>query len=295
MTRGHDLWTRPHPAGAVATAPYDPPVLVTVVRLAVAGWVLVTLGRATRGAWAHRRLVLAIWGRTRPVHLLGSVGLLACVVAVASALIAWVPGLDLGLGTLVGISSNAVFTPLEEAVARTAPPSAGGVDWPLLLLATGFLLPLLVLLPWLAFVEEEVFRAGLEDATLLEELRAALVFGLAHLVMLVPLGAALAVAGCGFVYGRVYRRAHARSDGGDVPAVVLRSYRSTRRADRAAERARTPRKVLVAAGVGGIEDRTPERRQADAVMASTVWHATFNSLVVVAVWAAMVSSALAGR
>src|SRR5690606_9359599 len=251
--------------------------------------------RATRGAWAHRRLVLTIWGRVRPTHLLGSLGLLVGVVAVASGLIAWVPGLDLGLGTLVGTTSNAVFTPLEEAVARTTPPAGGGVDWPLVVLSTGFLLPLLVLLPWLAFVEEEVFRAGLEDATILQELRAALVFGLAHLVMLVPLGAALAVAGCGVVYGRVYRAAHARSDGSEVPAVVLRSYRSTRRAERAAERARTPRKVLVAAGVGGIEDRSPERRQADAVLASTVWHATFNSLVVVAVWAALVASAFSGR
>lgn len=267
-------------------------MLVTVVRLAIAGWVLVALGRASRGAWAHRRLIVTIWSRVRPGHLVGAVGLLVLVVAAASALIAWVPALDLGLGTLVGTSSNAVFTPLEEVVARTSPADVGAVDWTLLLASSAFLLPLVVLLPWLAFVEEEVFRAGLEDASVLGELRAALVFGLAHLVMLVPLGAALAVGACGWVYGRVYRRAHARSDGSEVPGAVLRSFRPTRRSRTAADRARTPHGVLVAAGVGGLEDRSPERRQADAVLASAVWHTTFNTLVVLAVWATLVAAAL---
>lgn len=55
--------------------------------------------------------------------------------AAASAMIAAVPGLDLGLGTLVGATSNAVFSPLEQAVARTGRPPAGAVDWPLLDLA----------------------------------------------------------------------------------------------------------------------------------------------------------------
>ena len=36
-------------------------------------------------------------------------------------------------------------------------------------------LPLAGMLPWLAFVEEEVFRAGLEDASLARELLAAVV------------------------------------------------------------------------------------------------------------------------
>lgn len=269
-------------------------MLATVLRLAIAGWILITLGRASRGAWAHRRLITLVWSRIRPRHLLGAVGLLATVVAAASVMIAVVPGLDLGLGSLVGTSSNAVFTPLEEAVARTGPAATGRIDWALLLLATAFLLPLAALLPWLAFVEEEVFRAGLEDASVGGELRSALVFGLAHLVMLVPVGAALAVGGAGYAYGRVYRAAHARSDGSEVPGVALRSYRPTRRARAAADRARTPQGVLTAAGVTGIEDRSPERRQADAVLASSVWHTTFNTLVVLLVWATLVMAALDG-
>lgn len=264
-------------------------MLTSVLRLAIAGWILVLLGRASRGAWAHRRLLVAIWRRIRPRHVLGSAALLTVVVAIASALITTVPGMDLGLGMLVGTSSNAVFAPLEVAVGRAGPVTSG-VHWPLLVASTAFLLPLLILLPWLAFVEEEVFRAGLEAATFAREVRSALAFGLVHLVMLIPLGAALAVGLCGFVYGRIYRHTHARSTGTDVPPVVLRSVRPTRRAQRAADRARTPHAMLLGAG---IDDLTPERRQAAAILAASVWHTTFNSLVVGLVWAALVLSALA--
>jgi hypothetical protein len=264
-------------------------MLTSVLRLAIAGWILVLLGRASRGAWAHRRLLVTIWRRIRPHHVVGSAALLIVVVAIASTLITTVPGMNLGLGMLVGTSSNAVFAPLEEAVVRAGPVTTG-VHWPLLVSSTLFLLPLVVLLPWLAFVEEEVFRGGLEDATLTREIRSALAFGLVHLVMLIPLGAALAVALCGFVYGRVYRAAHARSTGMEVPPAVLRSVRPTRRAQRAADRTRTPYAMLQDAG---IDDLTPERRQAAAILAASVWHTTFNSLVVLLVWAAFVLAALA--
>jgi len=264
-------------------------MLTTVVRLAIAGWILVLLGRASRGAWAHRRLLVTIWRRIRPRHVVGSAALLVIVVGIASTLITMVPGMDLGLGMLVGTTSNAVFAPLEEAVVRAGPVTTG-VHWPMLIASTLFLVPLFVLLPWLAFVEEEVFRGGLEQATPVREVASAITFGLVHLVMLIPLGAALAVAVCGFTYGRVYRYTHARSTGTDVPPVVLRSVRPTRRAQRAAERSRTPHAVLLAAG---IEDLTPERRQAEAILAASIWHTTFNSLVVLLVWAAFVLAAVA--
>ena len=267
-------------------------VVPAVLRLAIAGWVLVALGRAARTAWAHRRLLVAVWARIGVRHVAGGTVLVAATVTVANVLVTRVPGMDVGLGSLLGTTSNAVFTPLEEALARTGPAPPGGPDWVLVGLASGFLLPLLALLPWLAFVEEEVFRAGLEDASALGEIGRALTFGLVHLVVLVPLGAALAVGACGYVYGTVYRHHHAHHDGADVPVAVLRSYRPGRRAAAAASRARTPRGVLVAAGATAVADRTPERRQAAAVLASTAWHTTFNTLVVVAVWLVLLRTAL---
>lgn len=265
-------------------------VVPPVVRLLIAAWILVTLARAARGAWAHRAVMVTVWRSVRPRHLGGTALLLLLVGATMTMLVALVPGMAYGLGTLVGTTSNAVFAPLEAAVAATGPAPTAGPDWVLLVAGTVFLLPLAAMLPWLAFVEEEVFRAGLEDASLPRELLAAVVFGLAHLIMLVPVGAALAIGVAGFVYGRVYRHAYASADPDRVPRSVLASYRPTKRSAAAADRARTPAALLD--GTVVTRDATPERRQAAAVLASTVWHTTFNTTVVLLVWLALMASAL---
>jgi hypothetical protein len=264
--------------------------LPVLVRLLIAAWILVTLVRAARGAWGHRRLVVTVWSSIRPRHLGGTAALLLLVAVTMTLLVALVPGMAYGLGGLIGTSSNAVFAPLEAALAASGPAPASGPDWALLIGTSVFLLPLAVLLPWLAFVEEEVFRAGIEDASLPRELLAALVFGLAHLLMLVPVGAALAIGVAGFVYGRVYRRAYASADPGEVPQSVLSSFRPTKRSHAAADRARTPAALLD--GTVIAQDTTPERRQAAAVLASTIWHTTFNTTVVLLVWLTLTLSAL---
>lgn len=268
-----------------------------LLRLAIVGWILLLLVRAARAAWHQRALVVTVWRRIRPRHVVGSFGLLVMVVTVAGLLLTTVPWLGYGLGSLIGFEGNAVFAPLEEAAARAGPAPAAGPDWLFLALTTGFLGFLIVLLPWLAFVEEEVFRAGLERASPTVEVRAALWFGLVHLVMLVPLAAALAIAVAGFVYGRIYRAAYRRAGGGDVPAPVARAFRSTRRsaAAAAAERQAAPGALALADGPLDVAvDRRPERRQAEATLASAVWHTTFNTLVIVLVWVSIVGASLTG-
>jgi hypothetical protein len=263
---------------------------VTVLRLAIAAWILVTLARAARVAWRQRRLAVEVWRGIRVRHLLGGLALLTAVASVAGVLVALVPGMEYGLGRLVGLTSNAVFAPLEEGLAHAGPAPETGPDWALAVGASAFLLPLLLLLPWLAFVEEEIFRAGLEDAGAGRVALASLVFGLVHLVMLVPVGAALAIGVAGAFYARVYRRAHAA--GRPAPAVAHASFRPTRRARRAASRTQAPSPAL-AVGVAA-EGPLPEHRQVAGVFAATVWHATFNSLVVLLVWVSLVLSALTG-
>ena len=264
--------------------------IVTLLRLAIAAWILVTLARVARVAWRQRGLAVAVWRGIRPRHVLGGLALLAGVGSVAGVLVALVPGMDLGLGRLVGLTSNAVFAPLEEGLAHAAPAPETGPDWPLALGATAFLLPLLLLLPWLAFVEEEIFRAGLEDARLGRVAVASLVFGLVHLVMLVPIGAALAIGVAGGFYASVYRRGHAAA--GPVPRVVHANYRPTRRARRAVARAHLPSPAMPLGVV--TTDPAPEHRQVAGVYAATVWHATFNSLVVLLVWLSLLMAALTG-
>ncbi len=260
---------------------------VALIRLAIAGWILVTLARVARLAWRERALAVTVWRSIGARHVLGAIGLLAVVGAVATSLLALVPGMDLGLGRLVGLTTNAVFAPVEEGLSRAGPPPASGPDWPMILGVSAFLLPLLFLLPWLAFVEEEVFRAGLEGAGALRVAVASLVFGLVHLVMLVPLAAALAVGVAGAFYARVYRRAH--TAGQRAPEVARLVFRPTRRARRAAAGAR--RWV----GPEDAVDREPEERQAAGVFAATVWHTAFNTVVVLLVWASVVVSGFADR
>lgn len=264
------------------------------LRLVVAVAVLLLLLRAAVGAWRHRDLAIAVWRGVTWRHAVGALALLALVGTVGTLLLAAAP-LQTGLGELVGSVGNAVFTPLEEAASRAGPAPPAGPDWLVIGLATVFLAFLTALLPWLAFVEEEIFRAGLEEATVGGELRSALAFGLVHMVMLVPLGAALAIAIAGFAYGRIYRRAHAPGEG-VAPPPVAGLFRQTRRARRAAARARlrAAREALDGGeAVAVLTSPAPEQRQAAGVYASTVWHTTFNTLVVALLWVAIVWDAAA--
>jgi hypothetical protein len=176
------------------------------VRTLVAVGVVVLLLRAGRQAWRARDLAVRVWASIRPRHVLGSLALLGAVAGVAWALLTFVPPTRYGLGSLIGLTGNVVFAPVEEVGARTG---SGPV---LLAVVGGFFAVLLALFPFLAFAEERTFRAGLEHATPAREALVALRFGLVHLVMLVPIAAALAIALAGWVYGRIYRRAYARAD-----------------------------------------------------------------------------------
>jgi len=224
-----------------------------VLRLLVAVVILALLARVLRPAWRNRRLALRVWSSIRPRHVLGSIALLAVVMTVVLGLLTFVPPTRAGLGSLIGLTGNALFAPVEEAAVRSEQAPDGGGGQALLLAGTGaFLVLLLALFPELAHREELAFRQGLERASPGRELWAALRFGLAHMVMLVPLAAALAIAVAGFAYGRIYRRAYANLTAG------------------------------VAAG--GVEPPiTVPAARAQAVLAATVWHTTFNSLVVVLV------------
>jgi hypothetical protein len=239
-------------------------LLITIVRLVVVAAVLLLLARAARMAWQQRRLAVAVWRRIRPHHVLGALGLLVVVLGTALTLLVAVPVTAVGLGSLVGLHGNAIFAPLEEVALRSGGAAAADAPHPIVMLGTvGFLGGLVLLFPWLAYVEERAFRAGTEDAGPGREAWVALKFGLLHMVMLIPLAAALAIAVAGFAYGRVYRRAFRRAaartftveDAGGVPVVLHPPVRQAR---------------------------------AEAVLESTVWHTTFNSLIVVLVLAGFV-------
>lgn len=251
-----------------------------MLRTVIALLVLFLLVRAGLVAWRQRALTRAVWRAVTWRHLVGSIGLLGLVLVTATVLLIAVPGMDVGLGRLVGTTGNAVFTPLEQGLAWTGPAPPTGTDWALLVGGSTFLGLLALLLPWLAFVEEEVFRAGLEVASWPRVVVASLGFGLLHLIMLVPLAAALAIGVAGFGYAVVYRRAHAthRAARGVAPGVAVRTFRPTRRA---------------LAVVASSPDPTWQDAQAAGVFQAAVWHTTVNTLIVATVWTTVVLGAVA--
>jgi hypothetical protein len=231
--------------------------MTSALRLIVSGVIIVLLARSARVAWSNRDMAVTVWRRIRARHVAGSLLLLVVVFSTAVALMTFIPVTSLGLGSVLGLTGNAVFAPVEEAAVRSGAATGAApasVDLAVRYGTVAFMVALLVMFPWLAYVEEEIFRRGLETASWARRGWAALRFGLVHMVMLVPLGAALAIGVAGLWYGRVYVRAFQRAAGDGLLA--------------------------------------PEQARSRAVLESTVWHTSFNSLLVVLLIIGVASGAL---
>lgn len=260
-----------------------------LLRVAVIAVVVLLLVRATRAAWARRRLTLEVWRSIRPRHVAGALGLLVVVLTTAVGLLVLLPSSGLGLGALVGLEGNAIFAPIDSALeAPLTEPAvpvegapAAAFPWRDVLLVTGFLGLLVALFPTLAHAEEVAFRTGWEDKSLGAQAGSALRFGLAHLIMLIPLAAALAVGVAGFAYGRIYRRAYRRAA---VPVTVIPEWRPMLAEDAEG----FTRLVMGPPKPIEVVDVAAARRA--AVHEATVWHTTFNTLVAVLVWLGYVLS-----
>ena len=231
--------------------------MYAALRLVVAVVIVVLVIRAARAAWSERRIALTVWRRIRPRHVLGSLVLLAAVLGVAVVLMEVAPVTSLGLGSFIGLTGNAIFAPVEEAAARGGAVTGPQAETAMQLANAGimaFLVLLLAMFPWLAYVEERVFREGLERASPVRRYATALRFGLAHLVMLVPVAAALAISVAGLWYGRVYLAGYRRAAGDELlPPAYARTV---------------------------------------GVMESTVWHTAFNTTLMVLVIAGIATGRL---
>ncbi|MGI9018549.1 MAG: hypothetical protein ACR2HR_15850 [Euzebya sp.] len=254
-----------------------------VLRIVVIVGVLALLLRAGRAAWGRRRLAFRIWRSIRPRHVVGSLALIVVVLTVALSLLTFVPVTGVGLGQLLGLDGNAVFAPIDNALeapiqaadeAQQTGTEAAGVPWTDIVGVTGFLAGLILLFPYLAHGEEEAFRAGWEDFDHLRQALSALRFGLIHMIMLIPLAAALAVGVAGYVYGRIYLRAYRRAA---VPVATI----PERRLWVATDEQGLSRLVMGPPSPVLTVDRTEARRQ--AVFSAAVWHTTFNTTVAVVV------------
>jgi hypothetical protein len=157
--------------------------LLDILTLVVLAYVGVRLVDAARQSVSQRSHVWLVVSGLRLHHFLLAVPVLIAVIATAVALFQ-VPGLSFGWWTAIGGEGNPVF--------GTARPSAVGPLDAVLPVVFGVLL--LLGLPLLVEGEEWVFRRGAEHRGRMANVRRAVLFGLVHAVVGVPLAAALALS-----------------------------------------------------------------------------------------------------
>ena len=168
--------------------------LLTVAVLAFVGFRLADAARQTLSSRGHVwRLVAGL----RPRHFVLAVPVLAAVLAVATPLLA-VPGLDFGWWTAIGGEGN----PAVGVGRESATPGVLATIIPVV-----FITLLLIGLPLLVEGEEWVFRRGAEFRSRAANARRAVLFGLVHALIGVPIGVALALSVGGFYFTWAYLRA----------------------------------------------------------------------------------------
>lgn len=171
--------------------------LLTLTVLTVVG---IQLVQATRHAVSARRHLAQIVAGLRLRHLIRAVPVLAAVLLTLVILLQ-VRYLAFGWWTAIGGIGNPVFGASEHGLS-------GGAAW---LLPAVFGALLLVSLPLLVEQEEWVFRRGAEERGLLANTAMALVFGLVHVVIGIPVGAGLALSIGGVYFTHVYLTEYRRT------------------------------------------------------------------------------------
>lgn len=184
--------------------------MLTLAVLAFVGFRLVD---AVRLSFAERSHVWQVVAGLRPRHFLGALPVLLAVFATAIFLFQ-VPGMTFGWWTAIGGQGNPVF--------GTGRPEAVGPLEVVLPVVFGVLLVLG--LPLLVEGEEWVFRRGAERRSRARNLWWAVLFGLVHAVVGVPIGAALALSIGGVYFTRSYLRAWRVT--GSTRAALLESTRA---------------------------------------------------------------------
>lgn len=177
--------------------------VLDVVTIAVLGWfgsrLFLSFRRSLgRGARAHSVTILR---GLRPRHFL-PVPLVLVLVVGASIGLTSIPPLDFGWWTAIGGQGNPAFGVTERTAGTVLE----------LIVPVVFVALLVPALPLLVEREELAFRLGAETWSTPKRIAKALLFGLVHAVVGIPIGVALALSIGGAAFTVAYLRAH-RSTG----------------------------------------------------------------------------------
>lgn len=130
----------------------------------------------------------------RPRHFLIACLILTCVAAALGVLLGGDTFLRWGWWSILGGSGNVIL-----GQAQASGQIVSDVVLPILIVT-----PLALSLGRFALYEERIFRRGDENRGIGGRLSRSLVFGLAHLIMGIPIGAAIALGVGGFGFSQVY-------------------------------------------------------------------------------------------
>jgi hypothetical protein len=186
-----------------------------VVTAAVLAFIGVRIAGGTRIALTGRgrSRVVAITRGLRPRHFLLAVPVLTLVFA--AVIVAYqIPVLNWGWWTAIGGLGN----PVTGGTDRT---TGTPLEW---LVPVVFLTLLVPALPLFADAEERMFRLGAEQRSRWGRLRRSVEFGLAHAIIGIAIGAALALSIGGIYFTGRYLRVYRRT--GDTEAAVAESTRA---------------------------------------------------------------------
>lgn len=134
----------------------------------------------------------------RPRHFGWAALSITSVIAVGALLWNLVPPLRWGWWSTLGGSGTAISPGDESSTFST-------------IFSALIILVLLSILPYLAHYEEEIFRKNAENRSTRANLLVSLGFGLMHLLMGIPIAAALALTVGGMVFNHVYLRTFHRT------------------------------------------------------------------------------------
>ena len=185
-------------------------VLTVAVLLWFGSRLLVALRRTFHPRVRQRSLYVTKGIRFR--HVVAVPFLLTAVAIVAVALLQ-VPGLSFGWWTAIGGVGNPVTGTTERTIGTP-------LEY---LLPLVFLALLIPSLPLFVESEERMFRQGAEHWSRWKRLWKAVVFGLVHALVGIPVGVALALTVGGLWFTRAYLRGYAA---GGAPEALLESTRA---------------------------------------------------------------------
>jgi hypothetical protein len=147
--------------------------------------------------WNRSRLwfTLLIWKGFRWKMILETIGLLIATLTTAALLYEYLPFGQLGWYQLLfGENTNIILTPVKEGIKSS--------NILIKLTVPIFVIALLLILPFLAELEELNFRMGYHNrrSIIIQSIK----FGLIHMIMGIPLAVAIALIGVGLFYARKY-------------------------------------------------------------------------------------------